>query len=137
MHSFYTFVGLVLPAAVLAQYDYGGGGSTATTTAPASESTGNANVHTVQVGPGGRFVYDPEELTAAVGDKVEFFFHPLNHTVTKSTFDAPCVPTENNAIFSGFMPVAAGSEGVSLRFEDGFPRCWVVLTFLLLLLRLG
>jgi hypothetical protein len=30
--------------------------------------------------------------SAAVGDTVSFTFHPKNHTVTQSSFDAPCTP---------------------------------------------
>jgi len=30
--------------------------------------------------------------TAAPGDTVSFIFHPKNHTVTQSIFDAPCTP---------------------------------------------
>jgi hypothetical protein len=30
--------------------------------------------------------------SAAIGDTVSFKFHPKNHTVTQSSFDAPCTP---------------------------------------------
>jgi len=30
--------------------------------------------------------------SAAPGDTVSFKFHPKNHTVTQSSFDAPCTP---------------------------------------------
>ena len=30
--------------------------------------------------------------TAAVGDTVEFTFHPQNHSVTQSSFAEPCTP---------------------------------------------
>ena len=30
--------------------------------------------------------------TAVPGDTVSFTFHPKNHTVTQSSFDAPCTP---------------------------------------------
>merc|ERR1719262_1786199 len=44
---------------------------------------------------------------------VQFQFAPNNHTVTQSTFDAPCQPIAANSnvtgIYSGFMPVSASS----------------------------
>jgi hypothetical protein len=43
-------------------------------------------------------------VVAAVGDKVQFHFFPLNHSVVQSSFDTPCQPT-NNGIFSGFFQV--------------------------------
>lgn len=50
-------------------------------------------------------------MTADVGDMVQFQFAAGNHTVTQSTFDAPCQPIAmNNAsvtgVYSGFVPVA-------------------------------
>lgn len=42
---------------------------------------------------------------------MQFQFAPKNHTVTQSTFDAPCQPislhTNQTGVFSGFMPVGA------------------------------
>jgi plastocyanin len=73
--------------------------------------------HVVRVGstnPEQALTYMPSELTAEVGDMVQFQFAPKNHTVTQSTFDKPCEPALLNSnitgIYSGFMPVAADSE---------------------------
>jgi len=99
-------IALLLPAA-LAQY-YGGGDDSATTTsaAPAASSSG---VHDVQVGDGG-LVFEPDSVTAAVGEKVTFWFHPQNHSVVQSSFDKPCVPLSSGSpIFSGFFPVTSGT----------------------------
>ncbi|KAH9928535.1 uncharacterized protein BXZ73DRAFT_90588 [Epithele typhae] len=47
--------------------------------------------HTVQVGGAGKLVYTPNELTGvANGDVIQFQFMDKNHTVTQSTFPAPC-----------------------------------------------
>ncbi|KAJ7907721.1 hypothetical protein B0H13DRAFT_1571549, partial [Mycena leptocephala] len=52
----------------------------------------------VAVGPAGNLVYDPPQLTGvATGDLIRFTFNPKNHTVTQSSFDAPCVPLEGGA----------------------------------------
>lgn len=36
-------------------------------------------VHTVTVGAGGKLAYDPNNITAAVGDQVNFQFMAKNH----------------------------------------------------------
>jgi len=70
---------------------------------------------TVQVGANG-LSYTPSNFTANVGDIVNFVFYAKNHTVTQSSFAAPCtkfVNTTTNAvgIASGFVPVAANTTG--------------------------
>lgn len=74
----------------------------------------SVTVHVVQVGASnGTLAYFPNNIKAAVGDMVQFQFAPANHTVTQSTFDAPCQPIAMNSnvtgIYSGFMPVSASS----------------------------
>jgi len=71
-------------------------------------------VHVVQVGAAnGTLAYFPNNIKAAVGDMVQFQFAPNNHTVTQSTFDAPCQPIAMNSnvtgVYSGFMPVTASA----------------------------
>lgn len=46
--------------------------------------------HAVSVGEGA-LVFNPETVTAAIGDKVTFEFYPRNHSVVQSAFDAPLV----------------------------------------------
>jgi len=50
-------------------------------------------------------------VNATVGDTIAFQFQSRNHTVTQSTFAAPCInmTTPTMGIDSGFMPVAAGT----------------------------
>jgi len=66
--------------------------------------------HMVMVGQSG-LTFTPSEITAAAGDTVTFVFYPKNHTVTQSTFAAPCTKAAN-AIASGFQPVAANATNV-------------------------
>lgn len=57
-----------------------------------------------------KLVYTPNVITAAEGDTVTFTFYPKNHTVTQSSFAAPCTPLNSPAgpgFDSGFIPVAA------------------------------
>ncbi|KAJ7076128.1 Cupredoxin [Mycena crocata] len=65
----------------------------------------NGNIFDVSVGPGGATLYDPPFITAQTGDFVRFTFNPKNHTVTQSSFDAPCVPLKDGAS-SGFQSVS-------------------------------
>ncbi|KAH9950272.1 Cupredoxin [Amylocystis lapponica] len=68
--------------------------------------------HTVLVGPNGTLTYSPTSITAAQGDMILFQFETKNHTVTQSTFAAPCSNITGTPIDSGFQPVAAGSAQV-------------------------
>jgi plastocyanin len=57
----------------------------------------------VDVGEDG-FVFNPDTLTAAVGDSVVFHFYPGAHSVAQSSFDSPCQPL-SGGIWSGtFSP---------------------------------
>src|SRR5262245_57522497 len=62
--------------------------------------------------------FSPNEVTAAVGDTVEFFFTPKNHSVVAGTFDSPCQPATSGGFFSGYMPVSSG-VGVGIRGPPG------------------
>ncbi|EPS43252.1 hypothetical protein H072_2780 [Dactylellina haptotyla CBS 200.50] len=85
--------------------------STTTTGAPSSESV---KVHVVQaLVKDGKPAFDPQEIQAAVGDLIQFQFHPMNHSVVRAAFADPCVPIEDSpsgngtaGFYSGFMPVA-------------------------------
>ncbi|KAJ7812906.1 hypothetical protein B0H13DRAFT_2143592 [Mycena leptocephala] len=44
----------------------------------------------VKVGENGTTTYNPSSVTAVVGDNIIFQFEAGNHTVTQSTFKAPC-----------------------------------------------
>ena len=73
----------------------------------------SATTFQVNVGQNG-LEYTPSTVNASVGDTVEFIFHPKNHTVTQSTFAAPCQPMANG-IDSSFQPVPANAtQGPSM-----------------------
>ncbi|ELR02878.1 hypothetical protein VC83_02631 [Pseudogymnoascus destructans] len=81
---------------------------------------GQVKVHVVTVsGKTNTLTFSPNNLVAEVGDMVQFQFGVGNHTVTQSTFDAPCLPmggagTNTTAISTGFMPVAANATTAPL-----------------------
>jgi len=90
----------------------------ATTAAPygssAAPPTSTSTDHRVIVGGPGKLAFEPTNVAAQAGDTVTFEFRQKNHTVTASTFDAPCralslTSTTGQVGFdSGFMAVADG-----------------------------
>ncbi|KAI0819019.1 hypothetical protein BC629DRAFT_691519 [Irpex lacteus] len=62
--------------------------------------------HVILVGDTG-LDFNPTSVTAAQGDNLIFSFVAKNHTVTQSTFGAPC--SQSGSIDSGFMPIEAGA----------------------------
>lgn len=65
--------------------------------------------HTVIVGENQGLTYNPTSVTAAAGDIIAFQFVAKNHTVTQSTFAAPCT---KSGVDSGFFPVQANASVV-------------------------
>jgi len=68
-----------------------------------------ANIQ-VQVGASG-LTFTPSSVNASISDTVTFVFNPKNHTVTQSTFAAPCQPM-SGGVDSGFQPVATNAANV-------------------------
>ena len=94
--------------------------ATKTGSASTSKSTGsNTKTHTIMVSDTkGALTFSPSVLSAAVGHKVEFMFHPNNHSVAQAAFDSPCAPMESSTsmkgmqgFYSGFMPVNGSTAG--------------------------
>ena len=56
--------------------------------------------HMVNVGAQGKLIFEPQSVDAAVGDVIVFQFLALNHTVTQSSFEDPCV--SQDGFDSGF-----------------------------------
>jgi hypothetical protein len=68
-------------------------------------------------------VFSPNQLTASVGDVVEFWFYPQNHSVARSDYKSPCIPYEDTGVgrqgfWSGFHPVAVVLSDVSCSFTS-------------------
>lgn len=63
----------------------------------------------ITVGKGG-LKFDPETVTAAAGDTLEFTFYPQSHSVAQSTFAKPCIANETG-VWSNFVPVTDQNGG--------------------------
>jgi len=64
-------------------------------------------------------VFNPQVITASVGDFINFEFHGGNHTVTQSSFANPCTQqfntvTQQNGFSSPFMPFDSGSNQIGV-----------------------
>ncbi|KAF2229453.1 hypothetical protein EV356DRAFT_416250, partial [Viridothelium virens] len=57
--------------------------------------------HEVSVGAQGDFLFNPRLVEAGVGDIVRFHFLMLNHTLTQSSLNKPCTPS--NLFDTGFI----------------------------------
>ncbi|KAI9680568.1 MAG: hypothetical protein M1817_004008 [Caeruleum heppii] len=68
-----------------------------------SEAAASGTTHKIMVGGDAGLIFSPDQITAQVGDMVEFTFMQKNHTVTQSTFKTPCVKMADG-LDSGFMP---------------------------------
>lgn len=72
-----------------------------------------ASAKTIVITAKSSLVFDPESVTAAQGDILEFHFEPANHSVAMGEFgsiNGPCVPANNGGFFSGFMPTSSGES---------------------------
>ncbi|KAK0705568.1 Cupredoxin [Lasiosphaeris hirsuta] len=67
----------------------------------------------ITVANNGSLTYSPNNIRVNVGEFVQFQFRAGNHTVTQSTFDAPCQPISMHSnltgFHSGFQPAAASA----------------------------
>jgi plastocyanin len=76
--------------------------------------TGNT-IEVIVGGPNGNLSFTPNRVTAAPRDTIKFTFQVKNHTVTQSSFSAPCMPLTDKTtgqrigFDSGYFPVAAGT----------------------------
>jgi len=62
-------------------------------------------------------VFTPNDIKAAPGDILQFQFSQINHTVTQSSFNEPCLPIQQSdpgaaGIHSGFIAVTGNDTTV-------------------------
>ena len=92
-------------------------------------ATGNT-IEVIVGGPNGNLTFTPSRVSASPRDTIKFTFHVKNHTVTQSSFSAPCLPLTSNTtgtrtgFDSGYMPVGANATEFptySLTINDTAP----------------
>jgi plastocyanin len=81
--------------------------------APTPVSPSGNTIEVIVGGPNGNLTFTPSRVSAAPRDTIKFTFQVKNHTVTQSSFSAPCLPLTDKTtgtrigFDSGFFPVAA------------------------------
>jgi plastocyanin len=122
MYASNIITAALIPAAMA--YSYGGSAAKTGKDSETIEQTeaATSGIHVVKVGGDG-LVMTPSELTAQVGEKVEFHFGKGQHSVAQSSFDNPCQPLNTTGFFSGKVPVTEGwSENVfTVEIKDDKP----------------
>jgi len=98
--------------------------------APTPVSASGNTIEVIVGGPNGNLTFTPSRVSAAPRDTIKFIFHVKNHTVTQSSYGAPCMPLTDkttgakNGFDSGFFPVAADATDFpswSLTINDTSP----------------
>jgi plastocyanin len=80
--------------------------------APTPVSGTGKTIDVIVGGPNGNLTFTPSRVSAAPRDVIKFTFQVKNHTVTQSSFSAPCMPLTNQTtqtrtgFDSGYKPVS-------------------------------
>lgn len=70
----------------------------------------SAATHRVKAVAQPSFRFEPNIISAEVGDYIEFHFGPKNHSVARGSFSRACAPTRDGGFFSGYLPVEEGES---------------------------
>jgi len=98
--------------------------------APTPVSASGNTIEVIVGGPNGNLTFTPSRVSAAPRDTIKFIFHVKNHTVTQSSYGAPCMQLTDKTtgaktgFDSGFFPVAADATDFpswSLTINDTSP----------------
>jgi plastocyanin len=97
---------------------------------PTPASTSGKTIEVIVGGPNGNLSFTPSRVSASPNDTIKFTFQVKNHTVTQSSFAAPCKPLTDKTtgtrigFNSGFFPVVANTTEFptwSLTINDTTP----------------
>ncbi|KAK3683344.1 hypothetical protein B0T22DRAFT_500903 [Podospora appendiculata] len=80
--------------------------------------------HVVTVGWNASLTYKPDNLKVNPGEMVQFQFVAGAHTVTQSTFDAPCQPISQHSNITGFH---SGAQNVSASAASGMIPTYTIM----------
>ncbi|KAN0095636.1 hypothetical protein V8E51_016347 [Hyaloscypha variabilis] len=83
-----------------------------TSTSPANGlPVGGLRKTSVIVSPNDELQYSSNNITALIGEVIEFSFNPANHSVVQSSFGDPCHPLSTGGFSSGFVPTEVAPSG--------------------------
>ncbi|KAH4291061.1 hypothetical protein HBH64_124120 [Parastagonospora nodorum] len=83
--------------------------------------------HTIKVGPGTEFKFEPAVLPdVLIGDVISFEFYPKGHSVARADFEKPCVPYESNGanrdgFWSGEQMIETGTSNFDVSINSTEP----------------
>ncbi|KAJ6563935.1 Cupredoxin [Mycena capillaripes] len=75
----------------------------------------------IMVGADNQPTFTPANVTAKVGDTIAFQFMSKNHSVTQSTFSAPCTKQGLDSAFQFILPSATVVPEFSFNLTDSAP----------------
>lgn len=79
--------------------------------------------HTVQVGAQGNLSFSPNQITAKAGDVINFQFLKLNHTLTQSSLEEPCLPNKQfDTGYHHFNPMNKTDNILQFFVQDTEPQ---------------
>ncbi|THC93577.1 hypothetical protein EYZ11_006930 [Aspergillus tanneri] len=88
-----------------------------------SEDTDSQTIHHVTVGHENAPVFVPSRLNANVGDKIQFKFGSVNHTLTESSLENPCTPVSKfDTGFNQFNPQDRSDPILTITVNSLEPR---------------
>ncbi|KAF9264897.1 hypothetical protein L218DRAFT_958067 [Marasmius fiardii PR-910] len=134
MYPFKSILRLaLLPAVALAQGygGYGGGGSGTTTSSPSAPSAppNTAGHINIDVFFNNNFVFNPANISAPNGTLVTFWIPggSFPHSITQSSFDAPCMHLEANITAgtpAGFDSGLSNAKQFTINITDDTKPIW-------------
>ncbi|KAF8990457.1 hypothetical protein BDQ17DRAFT_1288004, partial [Cyathus striatus] len=75
-------------------------------------------------GPNGGLVFEPTNVTAAVGDVIAFLFTVGNYSVAQSTFANPCTPRFGTSLNSGYSNYSGEAPEWDVKVVDISAPMW-------------
>ncbi|KAL7897531.1 Cupredoxin [Trichoderma sp. SZMC 28014] len=82
----------------------------------AFSAVASAKTIRIDVGQSG-LTFSPNDITAAVGDILEFHYYPKNHSVVAADFASPCKPKAEGGFYSGFFPTTSSENSNVFQVE--------------------
>ncbi|KAF7515347.1 hypothetical protein G7054_g14622 [Neopestalotiopsis clavispora] len=89
--------------------------TTAAAEATSTDSSSSRSPTTTTVSVGLNHDFNPDSITAEVGDVIKFIFYPTNHSVVRAAYENPCIPFNyvnpgGDTFFSGPKESETGDE---------------------------